>query len=348
MNSKYFCVLPWYSKEYFYNRTTVCCLLPFDYDIDTIRKDLLQGRASPACHKCWTLEDNGQQSRRQQENLFLDYKLDRDIEKIEIDCQQNLHQEILYQINLGNLCNQACVTCNDSYSSKWAELKRQQGLPASTTCKVNLDEMQIDYANAKRMNILGGEPLFDPQLEILLTRLLEQGNKHCFVSFVTNGSIPLSSKLIDLISAFTDINICVSIDGIERRFEYMRWPGKWHTLVSNLEQYRKVTNNNVSVSYTISAVNAIYYDETVAWFASQQLNYNHNIVYTPNWASLRMMPLSIKKHLEQHSFFKPLLTQALAHQSEQAFINNLKQQDKMKKICFKDFLPDLANLLHCN
>lgn len=344
MNSKYFCVLPWFSKESTLNGTTVCCLLPHGYSLETLRKDLLEGRPSDYCTKCWTIENSGHFSRRQQENLFLDYKLDKDIANIEMMCKENLHSEMMYQITLSNLCNQACVTCSDKFSTKWAELSRQFGQPAQKLKKNTVESLNIDYANAKRINILGGEPLFDPQLEVILSNLLAHNNTACFISFVTNGSIKLSPRLLDLISSFSDVNICVSIDGIESRFEYLRWPGKWPELVVNLEQYRKVTNNKVSVSYTISAVNAIYYDETVAWFKSQQLNYNHNIVYQPSWASLQTMPLVIKNVLQHHAFFQPYVQSSL-HQSSQMFVEHLKQQDQMKKVCFTQYLPDLAALL---
>lgn len=345
MNSKYFCVLPWYSREFFAGQTSACCLLPNGHDINVIRQDLLQGVPSSACKKCWDLESIGQESRRQQENKFLDYKLDRDIEKIEQDCRQNLHKELVYQIYLSNLCNQACVTCNDSASTKWAELKRQVGLPSKKLQVTEVNSLGIDFANAKRMSILGGEPLFDPQLEVLLSQLAEHNNNDCFVSFVTNGSVPLSQKLVDLLSSFSDINICVSIDGIGSRFEYMRWPGQWNSLVSNLDQYRAVTNNKVSVSYTVSSVNAIYYDETVEWFKSQGLPYNHTIVYQPSWASLKSMPALIKDHLRDHEFFKNHLEITGQELSTKQFAEFIRHQDKMKKISLIDYMPELAVML---
>lgn len=345
MSNKYFCVLPWYSKEFSSKRTVPCCLLPLNYNLETIRNDLLSGIPTSACKKCWQIESSGKISRRQQENQFLDYKLNRDLEKIFQDCVQNLNQDLVYQITLSNLCNQACTTCNDRASTKWAEIKRQAGLPSQKLQKINLADLNIDYANAKRIEILGGEPLFDPQCEILLSNLLSHGNDTCFVSFVTNGSINLSSRLTDLISAFSDINICVSIDGIQSRFEYMRWPAKWDNLQKNLDQYRTVTKDKISVSYTISAVNAIYYDETVDWFEKQKLNYNHNIVYEPSWASLQTIPLAIKQQLKDHKFFQTHLSMASDHQSSEQFINHLQKQDQIKKISFKDYLPELAAVL---
>ena len=119
-----FCVLPWYSKEISRN-TTPCCLLPVDHDIEDIKKTLLSDQQHPACQKCWDIESSGQISRRQQENKFLDYKLDRDLKKIQQDCIDKKSTTLLYQVNTSNLCNQACVTCDSSFSTKWQELDRQ-------------------------------------------------------------------------------------------------------------------------------------------------------------------------------------------------------------------------------
>jgi hypothetical protein len=67
-----FCVLPWYSLELPAN--SPCCLLSRFADIKQVKHDLLTGVKSPACGKCWDLESQGNKSRRQFENEFLDYK----------------------------------------------------------------------------------------------------------------------------------------------------------------------------------------------------------------------------------------------------------------------------------
>ena len=51
-----FCVLPWYSNE-IGQKSTVCCLLPAKYDLNQIRQDLIAGIKTPACTKCWKIEE---------------------------------------------------------------------------------------------------------------------------------------------------------------------------------------------------------------------------------------------------------------------------------------------------
>jgi organic radical activating enzyme len=350
--SSTFCVLPWYSQEIFASDNnkirktyeTPCCLLPKDYDITRIRNDLLGGIKTSDCAKCWDIESKGKTSRRLQENQTLDYKLNRDLAAIEQACKQDENSILLYQIYLSNLCNQACVTCNSESSTKWLELDKKMKIVSDRSYyKANLDELKINYAQARRINILGGEPLYDSKTFELLSLLADHNNFDCLVSVVTNGSCFLNKTQIDLLSKFNDVNICISIDGIESRFEYMRWPGKWEKLNKNIEQYRSIANS-ISVSYTISAVNAIYYDETVAWFDSMNLPFNHNIVYTPNW-SMYSMPSAIKDHLRSHPFFESYCEINGNEMSSAEFLTLLKKQDQVKKIHLQTSMPELYKLL---
>lgn len=340
-----FCVLPWFSRENTRGRNTPCCLLPENHDIEKIKSDLISGIRSPACQKCWTIEDQKQESRRVQENRFLDWKLDRDIEKIKNDCVNGAASISMYQLNLSTLCNQACVTCNSKASTKWAEIERKMGIVPLPVYYTDVDGLDIDFTTAQRINLLGGEPMFDPRSFQILEKLLKNGNDQCFISFVTNGSIHLNNSQKDMLKAFRNLNICFSIDGIEKRFEYMRWPGRWNDLLENLQQYRTITDN-FSVSYTISSVNAIYYDETVEWLDQNSLKYNHNIVYDPIWASLDAAPMSIKNQIKDHEFFKNLISFNGKELSNIEWKNILVKQDTAKNIDFKNYLPELASLLN--
>lgn len=339
-----FCVLPWYSREIFRNHTTSCCLLPADTDISQVKNDLLSNIKSTSCNKCWELEAQGLTSRRQQENEFLDYKLDRDLQQIKQDCIDGNNQVLVYQVVLSNLCNQACVTCQSAFSTKWSEIEIKQGLRPKTRHELDLNTANIDYASAKRINLLGGEPLFDPKTFEILECLVQAGNTDCFVSFVTNGSQLLTNRQLDLFAQFKDINICISIDGIGSRFEYMRWPGNWQNMLRNLEQYRSVAPN-LSVSYTISALNACYYEETTEWFANNNLPYNHNVVSVPTWLSLEYMPVPLKKHFQHHKFLGRYCS-INGQELELSFVlSQIASQDRAKNIAIKDYMPQVWDLL---
>jgi MoaA/NifB/PqqE/SkfB family radical SAM enzyme len=338
-----FCVLPWYSQE-FYKNITPCCLLPNNYDLDLIKQDLLNSIQTPACNKCWKIEAMGQQSRRQQENIFLDYKLDQDIDLIRQDCKEQKHETLLYQITTSNLCNQACVSCDSQLSTKWAQVEQKMGkVPHPPQY---FDHHNINYSKARKISLLGGEPLFDPRTFEILKKLIDHNNTDCFISLITNGSITLNDQQIELLKQFSDLNICISIDGIGPVFEYMRWPGKWDTLTANINQYCSITKD-ISVSYTISSLNALYYDQTVEWFKQNNLNYNHSIVSRPNWLSLENMPVRFKQHLiDKKNFVSKFCNISGDEISIDTIAYNIKQQDVAKNIKLQDYLPEIWQLLN--
>jgi len=342
-----FCVLPWFSKEINSNQTeTHCCLLPNDYNIEKIKAQMLKGEKPSECQRCWSVESTGNKSRRQFENEFLDYKLDRDLDKIQQDCAESKHKILLYQITTSNLCNQACVSCNSTASTKWVQIEKRMGIIPNTQYQIDLDTTTINYHLAKRISLLGGEPLFDPKTFEILQKLIDNNNTDCFVSLVTNGSINLTPQQIELLKQFSDLNICISIDGIGPVFEYMRWPGKWDVLTANIDQYRSIAKN-ISVSYTISSLNAFYYDQTVDWFKQHNLDYNHNIVYYPDWLSLKHMPVNFKQLLgNKQNFIASFCNISGSEILVDVVAQHVKQQDAAKNIKIQDYLPEVWTLLN--
>lgn len=345
MLSKTFCVMPWFNHEIYSAHTTSCCLLPKEHDIEQIKHDLLNDIKSTDCQKCWALESNNNESRRLQENRFLDWKLDRDIEKIEQDCRNHNNSTLMYQIETSNLCNQACITCGPDNSTKWQEIERNAGIKTSKFFAQNIDQLDINYKHAVKINFLGGEPTFDPRTFYIIEKLHEHNNTDCFISIVTNGYNEIPNKYKNLLKQFPNINICFSIDGIESRFEYMRWPAKWNNLQKVLDSYKNITNN-FSVSYTISGVNCLYYEETVNWFEKQNLKYLHNIVESPDWCSLKRAPIAIKNQIRHIPFFKDVSKHNGKETDVNEFLKQLHHQDRLKFINLKDYMPELAGLLN--
>ena len=334
-----FCVLPWYSLELPSN--SPCCLLPRSANIDQIKQDLLAGVKSQACAKCWTIESQGDKSRRQLENELLDYKLDRDLELIRDDCINTQVTPLTYQITTSNLCNQACISCGSIASTKWAEIEKRMNIVPQARSELQLEKIDINYATAIRISLLGGEPFFDPKTFTILEKLIEHNNTDCFLSIITNGSIALPKSRLDLLSKFTDLNICISIDGTGPVFEYMRWPAKWDTLLENIISFQAITKN-ISISYTISSLNIFYHQQTINWFNEQGIRYNHNIVFNPTWLNLKAMPVELKKLLDGNAFAQSWLKITGNEISLTEYKENIYAQDRAKRINIKDYLPEVA------
>lgn len=337
----YFCVAPFFAAEYQINNKTPCCLIPNGADVTRIQKDMLAKKRTPACQACWHLEDQGVISDRQTKNQTFDFYSNRDIRFIEEDCRSGAYSEQMVKINTSTLCNSTCVTCKEFHvSSAW------ETLLSKNTKKISIESdtlSGIDFKNLKMLSLLGGEPLYEKKNFDLLKNLIEVGNTDCFISIVTNGSVELVDKQIDILKQFSNLNFCLSVDGVGPVFEYMRYPLKWQTLVTNLELYKSL-GIHVSASYTISNLNIAYYNETVEWFKSNGINYNHSLVSVPVHYSPNSLPLHVKEQLSEVTHLFRSHSAADDTNFKKA-LEDIALQDNLKGISIKDYLPELLSLL---
>lgn len=322
---KTFCVVPWYSREIDLSsgQETVCCWIKGNIARLELQQQFLSNERPQACSQCWQSEDTGIESRRQMENRFLDFKTDRDIGLLEKDAEQGIAKVNMYQFFLGSICNSTCVTCGSGASSAWRSLLKHAVSirPENLQADQHLAQFfsDIDWSQAKRINLLGGEPLLMDRSFDILRKLLQEHNTDCRVSFVTNGSVTLSDSQIKIVQQFSDISCCVSIDGVGRSFEYIRYPLSWATMLANIAQYREIFSE-VVVSFTVSNLNYHARGDIINWFQDQKLLYIENYVITPNWFNYEVKP--------GHTLWK-------------TFINEIDRQDRLKGIDIKDYIPEI-------
>jgi hypothetical protein len=339
-----FCVLPFYGMEYPSNKE--CCLIDYSQEsIQSVKQKMLSGVRPKACEKCWTLEDKGIVSDRIIKNNNIDLILDKDLKVIENECGIGNHGLLHYKIDTNNTCNAACITCNGGSSSAWIGLEKKQGLLIHKAWHLALNEINIDYENAKLINFRGGEPLLSSLNFEILRKLIENKNTDCFVSFTTNGSIKLNQTQIEILSHFKKLNFCLSIDGIGKKFEYLRYPLKWNNLLENIDQYKQL-KIDLSASFTLSNVNMMYYSETVEWFRTNKIAYLNNIVYNPNYFS----PTSLPKKIKEKIIDKNNLIFISTHNNNddllfRQFLVKIQEQDNLKNIRMQDYVPEFYDLI---
>ena len=326
---KNFCVVPWYSREIDLTtgKENVCCWINKDISRSDLQQKFLSEQPIPECEKCWDSEKRGIESRRQMENRFLDFKMDRDIQLLQDDTCMGNSNINMYQIFMGSTCNSSCVTCGPTASSSWRGLLKNTVSIKQENSRVDKHFKDfadsVDWSGAKRFNLLGGEPLLINQSFDVLRRLVDASNTDCRISFVTNGNIIPTHEQIEILRHFSDINCCVSIDGIGKSFEYIRYPLRWENLQANLKIYREIFTE-VNVSFTVSNLN--YYDRSniIQWFQDQKLLYIENYVSFPAWFNHQVDP---------------------SHELWPQFVQEIKRQDKLKGINIRDYLPYVADLI---
>jgi MoaA/NifB/PqqE/SkfB family radical SAM enzyme len=131
---------------------------------------------------------------------------------------------------LDNLCNAACLTCNERLSTRIGNLNGP-GFPVIN----NLDRFwQLPQPRIVHLDINGGEPAYSKNYKRLLTNL-PPNLKTLRVN--TNCSTVLT-ELEDIARRGIEVTVTVSCDGIGSVFELVRWPLTWNNFYNNLMTYR--------------------------------------------------------------------------------------------------------------
>ena len=132
-----------------------------------------------------------------------------------------------------NSCNQACVYCNEVFSSKWAQ---EKGIKIRSKKEARQDLKEYVFENIPNLQnvyLAGGEPmLMKENFEFL--QLLKEKNKQCSIRVNTNLSTT-NTGIFDLLCEFPNVHWTVSVDTIEHEYEYIRHHGSWNDFQKNLK-----------------------------------------------------------------------------------------------------------------
>lgn len=327
-------------------------------------QDLENGIENPTCNICWVEERLGRESKRQREN-----RKEFSIK----DTPQML------DLKLGNTCNLRCRTCNPDSSSSWVtewydiyqihhqsktdflqKYKTIRNIYSPTNEKL-WQTLEDWIPKCLMIDFYGGEPLLIERSWDILKRCVAEGHsKNQELHFNTNATLFLTDEQIDTIRQFKQVNISLSIDGIEQKFEYMRYPGKWDIVSDNIEKYSQLMQNNTNIRvdfcYTVSILNIW---DIVEFDLFVKNNYPfmgiyYNMLFTPKHFSITMIPEDLKilvrdrllNYSEKMSEITNILFQE-KHDGAQLSIlfESLNKHDNYRKNYFKESFPEWHSIL---
>jgi sulfatase maturation enzyme AslB (radical SAM superfamily) len=166
---------------------------------------------------------------------------------IEFDKQQTRQDYLIVGGVLDNICNSACLTCNENLSTKIGSL-------TSKTYPI------VDNSNAfwklpltrvVHLDINGGEPSASKNYRHLLQNIPSGVNS---IRINTNCGMVIS-EIEDLQKSGIHVTLTVSLDGIGEVHDLVRWPIKWDRFVNNLLTYKNMGIQEINTWTTVSALN---------------------------------------------------------------------------------------------
>jgi len=133
---------------------------------------------------------------------------------------------------LDNLCNAACLTCNENLSTKIGSLRSRTFPVVDNSGKF----YQLPQERVVHLDINGGEPSYSKNYKRLLQNLPPNLKT---LRLNTNCSTVLT-ELEDVARKGIEVTVTVSCDGIGPVHERVRWPLKWQQFYHNLMIYRNM------------------------------------------------------------------------------------------------------------
>ena len=108
-----------------------------------------------------------------------------------------------------------------------------------------------------------------------------------------------------ILKPFKEIDLQLSIDGVNDRYEYIRYPAKTDLLETNVQKYQckelLLDNFRLSVSHTLSAYNVYYLGEFFDWCERKRLPRPWvGKVHIPKHMRPDVFPSIIRKQIAQH------------------------------------------------
>jgi molybdenum cofactor biosynthesis enzyme MoaA len=321
-----------------------------------VQQAFLNDEKHPGCQRCWRLEDQGYTSLRQR--VAGEYQI------LKVDVEQKQLTNV--EVDLTNLCNLKCLMCNEHESSSILAENTQLGINRISQKDVKWTDTAYEnlksvlMSGPKIVNIRGGEPLYIKQLLELVENVPEQRAKTIALHITTNATV-WNDRWARALSKFKLVRFMFSVDAVEELYEYMRFPGKWSVVASNIDTILQLPNAKCLVHCVVQNLNVASLGSLIAWCADRSLWLNLSVLENPQHLILTNLPdahrskaiLHLKNVLARNH--NPNLTQTLQNLSSSLerskfdsaswnqFTNNITMRDRLRGNDYKKFIEsDLA------
>lgn len=329
-----------------------------------VRQSMIDGKRPVECEGCWRDEDAGLESKRQYENKRWAHIIDQ-LEKTALIKRPNYRY---IELRLGNVCNNACLTCNSYSSSKWYpdEKKISKELPWFKLRPVEnfkwfedpefYDELTKYSEGVEEIYINGGEPTLIKAHFRYLENLIKNGTAQKVHLVYSLNMMDIPDNLIELWKSFMKVTVNASIDDYDIRNYYIRYPTQWDETVTSIEKLNKVSNVYWHVTQTVSILNILTLDTLNTWL---EKTYNkiphHNYVLYPDYLSLAALPDDYKQKVKDyyadklHEWQRNELYAKLMIDHDPKLLVKASQfinaVDKARNLSYKDYIPELGEIL---
>jgi uncharacterized Fe-S cluster-containing radical SAM superfamily protein len=284
-------------------------------DYKNLRQALLQGEKPEVCRKCWSNEEIGMPSNR--EDMWRDFETGL-FGKPSLNVNEDFSVSpapVAIEIKTNNLCNLKCRMCHPESSHRVGEdkeiiVKYRKNLPWSQTVLSSaqtvgafFSEGDTFFKNLSVVQYSGGEPLISDEQLDLTKKLLQFEPENIHLRYSTNLT-HLSYKQTsypDIWKNFKKIHVKVSIDGVNDVYDYIRVGGQFEKVVGNIKKLQdfQLPNLQLSIGFTTQAYNVFQLPEFLEYFEKivPRSAITTHLLHSPKMMMVDVYPLAIRERL---------------------------------------------------
>jgi MoaA/NifB/PqqE/SkfB family radical SAM enzyme len=327
-----FCVLPWVSIEASPIGTVRPCCLADDEIVDDtgekfsllaanfkdiqnsnsmqrLREQFLDGKQPQTCRKCWNEERAGRTSKRMHtldrlKHMLPDQEWTKDAKPL-----------MFLDLKLGNICNLKCRICGSWSSSQyaaeeitWTPREEQKNTYAYQMIRAGAwprentqfwNEIDNVLGDIRYIEFTGGEPFMIQEHFAMLQGIVDRGiAQQVEIHYNTNGT-HYPELAPEIWKHFKTVEIAVSIDDIDKRFEYQRTNAVWTDVLKNIERFRQLrqqmSNIQLQCCITVNVFNIRYLRYVADWISYQGFDFVYwNIMHDAWYFSIATLPDAAK------------------------------------------------------
>ena len=349
------------SKEFLgnVNKESLQEILTTSPKLKQIRRDMLDDKFPNNCSDCYVKEQHHKTTNFDNiSNRLYHIKILKDSP---FKLYQDEHKFELQQMDLRwrNTCNFACVYCDPVFSSVWAKF---EGVPDKMTNK-SMDEtflfVKQNIKNLKTIYMAGGEPfLIKENLKII--DIIQKENPDLLLRINTNLSI-LTPKIYKQLQKLKNVHWIVSAEATGKKFNYIRWPGNYQTLIQNIKKIQQLPHKvSINMTWNLLCVsNIIDFIDDMLEMGVHPNQFIMNSVTNPIEQSvlnitkkrrddlveiIKQKKTKINKNFFLYKVYTEMLdilNQPLLDTHDTALYNTLMDFDRKRKLNSKEVFPEL-------
>lgn len=286
------------------------------------RQAMLRGEQPSGCQYCWKIEN---ETSSFSDRVYKSYGIGQDnIIKLKLAGLEDQNPQLrTLEISFDNVCNMACLYCNQSFSNKWDNDLKKFGpyininSETSNNYKNPKDQLPPEEIkkyvdafwqwwpdlkkNLKWFRITGGEPLLNENTWKIIEDLAnDKSSLHLMINTNLNHKPAIIEKLIEHKNMYPNMSLFTSLESMGPHAEYVRDGLDLELWKSNL---LKLLDNRIKI-HIMTTVNILSLDSMLDFYEfcinlqaqGKSLSYDCNLLRYPRFLAIGNLSQELKDY----------------------------------------------------